>query len=135
MTNWLLKRNDIGQMLSLHEQYVWTDELSWSDVARGEPTRMLSGGIDIQEGLMLAGRPITLKGANATIKRGKLKTLQAWTNVPEIEMTLTHPDGRVFAVTFSKNPISNEKGLFKDYRPSDQSDDDKMQADISLITI
>lgn len=135
MTTWTLKRNDNSQSITLHEQYVWSDETAWTAIARSKPTYLFSGGIDIQEGTKKAGRPITLDGKSATIKRGDLKKLRDWTDVPELTMTLTHPDGRIFDVTFTGTPITNEKGLFKDYRPADQADDDYMQANIHLMTV
>lgn len=135
MANWILKRNDNKDILVLHPQYVWADEMKWSAIARSKPVRLFGGGIDIQEGTKKAGRPISLDGKKAVIKYGDLKRLRDWTDVPELTMTLTHPDGRIFNVTFTDTPIANDKGLFKGYRPSDQSDDDDMQADINLQTV
>ena len=135
MSTWTLKRNDTSETLTLHSQYVWVDEMQWSKIARSKPVRLFGGGIDIQEGTKKAGRPISLDGKKAVIKYGDLKRLRDWTDVPELTMTLTHPDGRTFKVTFTDAPIASTKGLFKEYRPADMSDDDDMQADINLLTI
>ena len=135
MKNWLLKRNDTGETLTLHSQYVWADEMAWTAIARAKPQRLFGGGISIQEGTKKAGRPISLDGKKAVIKYGDLKKLRNWTDVTRLVMTLTHPDGRTFNVTFIDPPITNTKGLFKEYRPADMSDDDDMQADINLLTV
>ena len=42
---------------------------------------------------MLAGRPVTLAGEWIWLDRATLTTLAAWADVPELEMTLAHPDG------------------------------------------
>ena len=36
-----------------------------------------------------------------------LRTLAAWADVPELEMTLSHPDGRSFNTCFARPALSN----------------------------
>lgn len=136
MANWILKRNDNGQSIELHRQYAWKDEYDWTPLAQSNPIYTLTGGFDIQQGTMLAGRPITLDCTHAELSRATVKTLQAWGEVPELEMTLTHPDGRTFSVAYRRPILSDIKMLFgKDIRPIDELPTDKMTANINLMTV
>ncbi len=132
--SWILKRNDNGQTIDLHRQYMWSDEYDWSETAQSNPVYMFSGAMDIQQGTKKAGRPITLDCTHARITRGDVKTLQAWSNIPELQMTLTHPDGRTFNVAF-RRPFIDQIKVIIDLRPEDQSDSDKMTANIHLMTV
>ena len=134
MKNWQLKRNDNKVMIGLHGQYWWSDEYSWSSLAQSAPSYSITGAMFIQQGTMKAGRPITLDCSHARTTRGIVKQLQAWSQVPELEMTLTHPDGRKFNVAFARPAISDERPV-KNLRPADQSDDDPYVANIHLMTI
>lgn len=134
MAIWQLKRKDSNAALELHRQYVWSDEYSWTPLAQSEPVYTLSGAQDIQQGTMLAGRPITLDSTHARITRGMVKTLQAWSGVAELEMVLTHPDGRSFDVVFSRPAVTDIKPI-KPIRPSDESDTDEHTANVHLFTV
>lgn len=131
---WQLIRNDTKQTLELHPQYTWADEYDWTPLAQSDPVYTLTGAMDIQQGTKKAGRPITLNGNKARITRGDVKMLQAWAIVPELILTLKHPNGQIFDVMFKRPFINNIKEI-KPYRPSDQSDYDNMTADIYLMTI
>lgn len=132
--SWTLTRNDTSAALSLHEQYIWADEYEWSPLKQSAPTWSLTGAMHIDQGTMLAGRPITLDSEYARIKRRDLQLLQAWSAVPEMIMTLTHPDGRTFEVMFSSSALTDIVDI-KNYRPSDKSLDDPMTANINLMTV
>lgn len=132
--SWQLKRNDNQGTMSLHAQYYWSDEYEWSPIKQSEPVFTLSGAVDIQQGTMLAARPITLDSEHARIKRSDLQLLQAWASVPEMIMTLTHPDGRTFDVMFAATALTDIVDI-KNYRPSDKQPDDLMTANIHLMTI
>ena len=132
--SWQLKRNDNQATLALHKQYWWSDEYEWSSLKQSEPVYTLSGAIDIQQGTMLAGRPITLDCSKARIKRMDVETLQDWSMVPELTMTLTHPDGHTFTVMFARPALSDIVDI-KNYQPSDKSPDDPMTANINLLTV
>lgn len=134
MQNWHLKRNDNKAVIELHAQYIWADEYDWTSLAQSAPVQTLTGAMDIQQGTMLAGRPITLDCSHARIKRNTVKLLQAWSEVAELEMTLTHPDGRVFTVIFARPAISDIIDI-KNLRPKDQQDDDPFTANIHLLTV
>lgn len=132
--SWQLKRNDNQATLSLHNQYWWSDEYGWSSLKQSDPVYTLSGAMDIQQGTMLAGRPITLDCSKARIKRMDVETLQDWTMVPELTLTLTHPDGRTFDVMFAATALTDIVDI-KGYRPADQSPDDPFTANINLLTV
>lgn len=131
---WTLSRKDKQGTLALHAQYYWSDEYEWSPIKQSEPVYTLSGAMDIQQGTMLAGRPITLDSTHARIKRSEVELLQAWASVLEMIMTLTHPDGRTFDVMFAATALSDIVDI-KNYRPSDKEADDPMTANIHLMTI
>lgn len=131
---WTLTRSDTNTAMQLHAQYVWADEYDWSSLKQSAPTYSLTGAMDVQQGTMLAGRPITLDCTHARIKRSELEQLQAWAQVPELTMTLTHPDERTFAVMFANSALTDIVDI-KNYRPSDKQQDDPMQANINLMTV
>ena len=131
---WTLKRNTDQALMSLHNQYHWIDELTWSSLKQSAPTYTLSGAVDIQQGTMLAGRPITLDCTNARVKRSELEQLQAWAQIPELTMTLTHPDGRSFTVLFAAPALTDINPL-KVIRAGDEHPDDKFTANINLLTV
>ena len=134
MSNWQLKRNDNSATLDLHAQYIWADEYEWSALKQSAPVFALSGAMHIDQGTMLAGRPITLDSEYARLKRSDLALLQAWSAVPEMAMTLTHPDGRTFDVMFAATALTDIVDI-KNYRPADKSPDDPMAANINLMTV
>lgn len=134
MTTWQLKRHDNNAVLMLHAQYIWADEYDWSPIKQSTPVYTLSGAMDIQQGTMLAGRPITLDSAYARLKRSDLALLQAWSAVPELTMTLMHPDGRTFTVMFTATALTDIVDI-KNYRPADKSPNDQMAANINLMTV
>ena len=131
---WALSRNDKQGSLSLHAQYYWSDEYEWSPIKQSEPVYTLSGAMDIQQGTMLAGRPITLDSTHARLHRADVQLLQGWASVPEMIMTLTHPDGRTFNVMFAATALTDIVDI-KNYKPSDKRPDDPMTANIHLMTI
>lgn len=132
--SWILKRNDNSQSLALHRQYKWTDEYGWTPVVQSNPTVMLSGAVDIQQGTLLANRPITLDSTHVWIERQIVQQLQAWAAVPELTFTLTHPDGRTFNVMF-RQPFIDNINEIKPVRPEDELPTDKMKANIHFRTV
>lgn len=132
--SWQLKRNDNQGTMALHAQYYWSDEYEWSPLKQSEPVFTLSGAVDIQQGTMLAARPITLDSTHARIKRMDLEMLQDWSMVPELTMTLTHPDGRSFTVMFAR-PAMSDIDAIKNYRAGDEQGNDAFKANIHLLTV
>ena len=131
---WTLTRKDNSTSLTLHEQYIWSDEYDWSPLKQSAPVYALSGAMHVDQGTMLAGRPITLDSTYARITRSELELLQGWSAVPELELTLTHPDGRAFDVIFAAQALSDIVDI-KNYKPKDKRPDDPMTANIHLMTI
>ncbi len=99
MANWRLTRNDTAAFVEFDEDMQWVDEYNWQKIAQSTE-RALSGSLIIQQGIKLGGREITLQGEWVWHRKDKLDTLLAWSEVAELEMTLTHYDGRAFTVAF-----------------------------------
>lgn len=100
MSDWILTRTDTGETVHLPQDLQWADEFSWSRVAQTTPIYSLSGSLLVQRGIKKAGRPITLSGDWVWVARSVLEQLSAWSDIPDLPITLTHPDGRVFHVAF-----------------------------------
>lgn len=104
---WTLTRKDNQAAIELPEDMRWLDEFDWQALAQTEPGYTLGGAVIIQQGTKLAGRPVTLGGEWIWLARADLLTLQTWADVPELEMTLAHPDGRSFNVCFARPALSS----------------------------
>ena len=102
-----LTRKDTNAVLELPDRLRWTDEHDWSPLAQASPQYSLGGAVIVQQGTMLAGRPVTLGGEWIWLPRATLLTLAAWADVPELEMTLAHPDGRQLNVCFARPALSD----------------------------
>lgn len=120
--------------IELHAQFVWADEFDWQALAQSEPTYTLTGAMDIQQGTKKAGRPITLNGDDTRTTRADLAKLQAWADMPELEMTLRHPKGKTYQVIFARPNITDIK-FIKQHKPEDDEDDDKCTLNLHFLTI
>ena len=91
-----LTRKDNAETLTLPDQLRWTDEHVWSQLAQASPQYSLGGAVIVQQGTMLAGRPITLGGEDNHnwLPRPTLTTLHAGASVPVLEMTLDYQGGK-----------------------------------------
>lgn len=107
MTPWTLTRKDNNATLELPADMRWRDEFDWQALAQSQVQYSLGGSAIIQQGTMLAGRPVTLGGEWIWLDRATLETLAAWADVPELEMTLAHPDGRQRNVCFARPALSD----------------------------
>ena len=107
MTPWTLTRKDNNTTLELPADMRWRDEFDWQALAQSQVQYSLGGSAIIQQGTMLAGRPVTLAGEWIWLDRATLTTLAAWADVPELEMTLTTPDGRSYNTCFARPALSN----------------------------
>lgn len=90
---------------------VWVDEFKWSPIQR-EDSYGVGGALIVQQGLKLAGRPITLQNPDqemAWVYRDTLLSLYAWSADPDKKMVLhleKPTDARTFVVTFGpSNPV------------------------------
>lgn len=94
--------------LTLPDALNWVDEYAWSPVQQAK-TYTTTGALLIEEGVMQAGRPITLEGQiEATwCTRAMVGTLHAWAATAGIVLTLTLR-GLNHSVTFD-----HEKGALQ----------------------
>lgn len=132
-TNWTLKRKDNNAIVTFPQDLIWTDEFAWSAIAQSTPARTLSGALIIQQGTKLAGRPITLGGEWVWHRRADLLTLQSWTAVPELQMTLTHYDQRTFNVIFRSHETAIDASPVLYLTPEDPGE--PYQATLNLMTV
>ena len=133
MANWTLTRKDTSDHLELPGDMRWTDEFDWQALAQSNVQYSLGGAAIIQQGMMLAGRPITLGGDWVWLARATLATLAIWADVPELEMTLTTPDGRSLNVTFRTHDGALQASPVRWMH--DEDDDAWYHAEIRLMTI
>ncbi|MDO4896142.1 MAG: hypothetical protein Q3971_02160 [Moraxella sp.] len=126
--------SDSTDTLNLHAQFTWSDEFSWQELAQSDPVYTLTGAMIIQQGTKKAGRPITLNGDNTRTTRADLAKIQAWADVPELTLTLTHPKGKKYQVIFDRPAISDIK-FIKQHKPKDDKDDDKCTLNLHFLMI
>lgn len=131
--NWQLKRKDDNSIIELPQDLYWSDEFDWADLAQSSPVYTLAGAVVLQQGTKQAGRPITLTGVWVWLKRSDYATLQTWSAVPELEMELTHYDGRVFNVCFRNHDqaIACEPVVYR----TPENPSDQYTGSINLMTI
>ena len=107
--------------VTLPVDLIWTDEFDWSPVEQNS-YYTLTGALIVESGNKLAGRPITLAGADnaAWVDRTTLTALYAkLTGDPTMLLTLN--DARTFNVKFwADNPI--QARLILDYNTPIGSD-------------
>ena len=131
---WQLKRKDTGETLALPADLQWQDEMDWNAVAQAAPQRTLSGALVIQQGTKLNGRPVTLAGDWAWHRRSDLLRLREWGDMPELVMTLAHPDGRSFEVIFRLHEKQFAKAEAVAFC-APETDDTPYLATINLMTV
>ncbi|KXJ42158.1 MULTISPECIES: hypothetical protein [Gammaproteobacteria] len=84
--------------IDLTDNLLWDDEFSFNQMAE-EKERGLTGGLIIQSGVKLYGRPVTLSG---WLPRGTLDALITKEGAGNAAMALTLDDGREFYVAFDR---------------------------------
>ena len=109
-----------ANVIELPPGLVWEDEFAWAPVAqKAEVT--VAGALVVQEGVQLAGRPITLIGGEDAcwIARSDLEALYAAMQTAGRTMILTLHDSRTFMVMWRRNPQPIEaKQLFRMEEPT-----------------
>lgn len=88
--------------LTLHDDLLWTDEHSWSPVV-GNAEYSIKGALIIENGLRLAGRPISLQAPDESMAwhpRSVIDQLYLWSAQAGQDFHLTMQDGQVFNVAF-----------------------------------
>lgn len=81
--------SNAGDVLTLSDRLHWADEFSWSPVEQ-RAEWSITGALLVQVATKLAGRPITLEGADtqAWIARSACATLATWAAQPGLELQL-----------------------------------------------
>ena len=89
-----------GSALSLPQDLIWSDELTWSAVAQAKESGIW-GTLIVDAMARNGGQPITLtgEGNSAWIERSTLLTLKAWALIPGQRFTL-ELRGQTFTVIF-----------------------------------
>ena len=133
--HWTLTRKDNNERLELPARLRWTDEHDWQAIAQATPQYSLGGAVIVQQGTKLAGRPVTLgnEDQHNWLRKATITTLLAWADVPELEMTLTAPDGRNLNVTFRTHDGALQASPVRWMH--DEEDDAWYHAEIRLMTI
>lgn len=97
-----------GTVIVFSDDMEWTDEFGWSPVEQSKEYT-IGGSLIIQEGIKLAGRPITLdSGRDVFVERDVVTQLTDESSASAGKTyTLTLPDGRTKPVIFdhSRNPV------------------------------
>lgn len=132
--SWQLKRNDTNEVMDLPEDLQWVDEFSWSKIAQSAPEYSITGAMFIQQGTKKAGRPITLGGDWAWVKRSDLVALRSWCDIPKLTMSLTHPDGQTSTVMWRLHDTALDNTNPVDYQAPEE-DKDPYTATFKLMTI
>ena len=116
------------------EQLEWVDEFDWSPVAQ-QHDRALSGGLIIQQGSLLYGRPITLKSnGGCWFPLHVVRALEVLRDLPGRVMPLTLPDGRQFSVVFdhSTGKPLQARPVWRQVNPGDDHD---YEIELYLLTV
>lgn len=100
----------------------------------GNTTAYFAGGLIIQQGVKRGGRPITLQGDWVWLYLSTIRILRDWTDVPDLVMTLAHPDGRIFNVIFRTHDTALSNIAPVQFSMP-EADDEKYNATICLMTI
>ncbi len=85
--------------ITLPKELIWKDEFTWTNV-KSRIFYSIEGDAVIEYSNASRGKPITLEGQNAVIKRETIAQLYNWANIPNHEMVLTLHDLRNFDVLF-----------------------------------
>ena len=96
-----LKNLTNGQILSLPDDLLWTDEHHWTP-AVATVSYLLTGALLVESATRLAGRPITLQAPDdmAWVTRSVVDQLYLWATAPEQAFELRFADGTQFIVVF-----------------------------------
>ncbi len=113
---------DSTTTITLPADTLWRDELDWSPVEQSAEY-LLAGSLDIQMGVRLTGRPITLGGDESAswLSRGAILDLKVWAAVAGKQMTLSY-HGRSFVVIFRHQdaPALEAKPVIEQVPPADE---------------
>lgn len=78
-----------ADVLNLPDDFIWADEFDFNPVA-ANASYGIDGSLFIDEGVRLAGQPMTLDGSHLWVPRSTVITLQAWRALPNQTFTLNY---------------------------------------------
>lgn len=87
----MITLSDSTTTLPLNPDLYWSDEDAWNPVQQNVE-RTITGALDVQVGVMVGGRPITLEpedDESAWMTSEQVSQLRNWAAVPGQELTLT----------------------------------------------
>lgn len=95
--------------VTLPGDLLWVDEFDWTPVLQ-QQTYALDGALMVEHASRLAGRPITLQGAEdqGWVTRATLVSLYALAQAPSTGLPLTLSDGSTRLVVFRHDQIAIE---------------------------
>jgi hypothetical protein len=116
-----LSENNVS--IDLPDDLFWSDEFAWSPVGQNAE-RTLSGVLIIEESVAIAGRPITLEGAEdmAWVTRETVLRLISLRDMTGKTFTLTLKDARTFTVKFNQAAASVDTKPVTPWKQSDDGD-------------
>lgn len=118
--------------IDITDNFVWSDEFNYNQVEQSQE-RSLTGGMIIQSGLKLYGRPITLGASwlpRSTVDA--LYALEATTSAMDLELA----DGREFSVVFDRSRgIAVEAKQIFDYVDAANESNWQYTVTIRLLTV
>lgn len=118
--------------IDITDNLVWIDEFQFNQIEQVRD-RMLHGGLAIQGGEKLYGRPITLEG---WLPRATLDALRTKENQGNLVMTLTLPDAREFSVVFDRSRgIAIDAEPLLPYTKASQEPAWQYDATLRLLTV
>lgn len=108
-----LTLSDGSTVVDLDPDLFWADEYLWQAVEQ-QVTRTITGALVIQQGVKVAGRPITLQpedDSSAWMPRATVDQLYAWANTPLLTLTLVGLRGASRSVMFRQQDGAATEGL------------------------
>ena len=106
-----LKNLSSSAVLTLSDELMWKDEFDWTPV-KTNASYSMTGALILEQGVMQAGRPISLEQPDESmgrLKRSVALTLKSWAALPNqrFELTLERGGNRTFTVIFNHDkPLS-----------------------------
>lgn len=109
--------------IDLPDDLFWSDEFSWSPVGQNAE-RTLDGQLIIEESTAIAGRPITMEGAEdmAWVERATVLQLISLRDMTGKTFKLTLKDDRQFTVKFNQSAVSVDARPVTNWKQSDDGD-------------
>jgi len=129
--------SDGAATVVLPQNMDWVDEFNWQPVQQATQYS-LAGSLLVDEGTMLAGRPITLSpGAEnmAAMQKSDLDTITGWAAGAGQVLALTLDDGRVFSVRFHHAATAIDARPIRGFRVPDGTEHDLWKVAIRFIEV